>query len=100
MPSEFIVYDFELPDSTVWSFQVALNRPSPSAPVSETDPACPPPWTRLAFIAVRTARCRTSTLLPASGRHRSDRGEVLPLPFDDSHESDDAERRPHVRQGD
>ena len=49
MPSEFIVYDFELPDSTVWSFQVALNRPSPSAPVSETDPACPPPWTRLAF---------------------------------------------------
>ncbi len=48
MPSDLIVYDYELPDGTIWSFNVALNRPAPS-PSSTNDPAAPPPWTWLPF---------------------------------------------------
>ena len=49
MSSELIVYDYEFPDGTLWSFQVELNRPLASVPESAGDPAAPPPWTRLDF---------------------------------------------------
>jgi hypothetical protein len=58
MPQDLIVYEYRLPDGTVWSFEVDLNRRlPPSAPISESDPAAPPPWTRLAFH-----RCRNCPL--------------------------------------
>jgi hypothetical protein len=50
MPQALIVYEYELPDGTVWSFEVDLNRRlPPCTPVAESDPAAPPRWTRLAF---------------------------------------------------
>jgi hypothetical protein len=50
MIPDLIAYDYELPDGTIWSFQVDLNRRTPpAAPISECDSAAPPPWTQLAF---------------------------------------------------
>ena len=49
MTPDLIVYDFELPDATTWSFQVDLNRRQPSAFIPASDPGAPPPWTGLAF---------------------------------------------------
>lgn len=55
-----ITYDYELPDGTLWSFLVDLNRPPPPESCPETGPDAPPEWTRLAFH-----RCDNCPLDPA-----------------------------------
>jgi hypothetical protein len=49
MIPHLIAYDYELPDGTVWSFQIDLNRPVLAGSFPEDGPAAPPLWTRLAF---------------------------------------------------
>jgi hypothetical protein len=49
MIPHLIAYDYELPDGTVWSFQIDLNRPPLPESFPATGPAVPPPWTQLAF---------------------------------------------------
>jgi hypothetical protein len=50
MSPDLIIYDYELPDGTIWSFQVSLTRrASPAAHDAGGGPATPPAWTRLEF---------------------------------------------------
>jgi len=59
MLPHLISYEYELPDGTVWSFEIDLNRPPLPESFPEESPAAPPPWTRLAFH--RCENCSLAT---------------------------------------
>jgi predicted metal-binding transcription factor (methanogenesis marker protein 9) len=67
MLPHLITYDYELPDGTVYSFQIDLNRPTQPTASPTTDRAALPPWTRLEFH--RCENCSlaaTQTCCPAA----------------------------------
>jgi hypothetical protein len=74
MPQDFIVYEYGLPDGTILTFEVDLNRRlPPSMPVREGHPAAPPVWTRLDFH-----RCRNCPL-PDAQRYCPTAVDIAPI---------------------
>lgn len=49
MAPYLIAYDYELPDGTVWTFTVDLNRSQGATPTPLAGQTEPPAWTHLAF---------------------------------------------------